>query len=1132
MENDTYIICGDFNLTLDQDMDCFNYKHINNPKARSFVTNSIKENNLFDTFRELHPSLKRYTWRRKNPFKQSRLDFFLVTENLINLVKTSKIETGYKSDHSIVTLSLTMNTFEHGKGLWKHNNSLLNDIEYLNAINSKILEIKKQYCLPIYNLENIDQIPDDELQFIINDSLFLETLMMEIRGKSISYASYKKKAKNKEEKELITKIQNLEEKLVEETIPKVEELKQQLYTIREEKMQGYLVRSRANIIENGEKPSQFFCNLESHNFSSKIINVIEQENGEHITNQKEILNEASKYYENLYSSRENSLNDINLNIYMQNINMPKLNEQEATELEGEITLKEASLTLKNMKNNKSPGTSGFSVDFYKVFWKQLGNFVVRSINFGFLQGELSVTQKNGLIVCIPKENKCRNALKNWRPITLLNTIYKVASGSIASRIKTVLDKLISTDQTGFIKGRYIGENTRLVYDLLQFTEENNIPGLLLLIDFEKAFDSLSWSFINKVLQFFNFGPSIRNWISTFYKNSSSAVLQCGHLSSFFKLGRGCRQGDPISPYLFILCAEILSVRIRNNKNIKGIKIDNTEIKFSQYADDASAFLDGSKQSLEEILQELETFADISGLKTNFDKTQVVWIGAKKYSTDSIKTRWKLSWGTTQFKLLGVIFNVDLDKIVDINYKDKIAQVKNLIKIWQRRFLTPLGKVTVIKTLILPKITHLLIALPNPNYDFLKNINSIFYDYLWNGRAKIKQTIVIKQYLEGGLKMINLKAFSQALKITWLRRLLQKESKWQFFIKREVIVERLFSCGSEYTKTMFHKLKNVFWKDVLSAFLEFQRQTKVNIDSSNILQMPVFDNECLKIGTKSFFFKSWFDKGICYFRDFIDDQGNFYNFDSFTNNTSIKTNFLQYQGVIECLKKFKKSRKVNIIGTTFGPIIPKPISIILKQQKGSQNIYNVLNQNNDEPTGKIKWNELYNIDDKAWENIFDAPFRITKCTKLRWFQTTINHKIMVTNNFLFKINLINNPNCSFCGNSEETIEHLLWKCPQTQIFIKEMIKQFKEMSIDLNLTEETFILGNFSKSTSETVQFLLLIAKYFISMCRNTNKPLMFLVYKINVRSLYLSHKEIALKNNKMPEFMQSWRPFEKLLDIG
>ena len=295
---------------------------------------------------------------------------------------------------------------------------------------------------------------------------------------------------------------------MEENIPKVEKLKQELNNLREDKMQGYLVRSRTNIIENGEKPSQYFCNLESHNYSSKIINVIEQENGEHITNQKEILHETSKYYENLYSCRENTLHDIDLNIYMQNINMPKLTEEEAEKLEGMVTNKEASLTLKNMKNNKSPGTSGFSVDFFKVFWKQLGNFVLRAINLGFLQGELSITQQNGLIVCIPKENKCRNDLKNWRPITLLNTIYKIASGSIASRIKNVLDKLIATEQTGFIKDRYIGENTRLVYDLLQFTEEQNIPGLLLLIDFEKAFDSLSWSFIHKVLQFFNFGPSI------------------------------------------------------------------------------------------------------------------------------------------------------------------------------------------------------------------------------------------------------------------------------------------------------------------------------------------------------------------------------------------------------------------------------------------------------------------------------------------------------------------------------------------------------------------------------------------------------------------------------------------------
>ena len=115
-----------------------------------------------------------------------------------------------------------------------------------------------------------------------------------------------------------------------------------------------------------------------------------------------------------------------------------------------------------MKNNKSPGTSGFSADFYMLFWKQLGTFVVRAINFGFLKGELSVTQQHVLIVSIPKENRCRNYLKTWRPITLLNTAYKIATGYIANRIKQVLDQLLSTDQTGFIEGRFIGENTRLV----------------------------------------------------------------------------------------------------------------------------------------------------------------------------------------------------------------------------------------------------------------------------------------------------------------------------------------------------------------------------------------------------------------------------------------------------------------------------------------------------------------------------------------------------------------------------------------------------------------------------------------------------------------------------------------------
>ena len=216
-----------------------------------------------------------------------------------------------------------------------------------------------------------------------------------------------------------------------------------------------------------------------------------------------------------------------------------------------------------------------------------------------------------------------------------------------------------------------------------------------MIDFEKAFDSLSWSFIRKALKFLNFGESFRRWIDVFYKGISSAVIQCGHLSPWFQIGRGCRQGDPLSPYIFIICAEFLPTKLRENKNIKGIKIELKEFKISQFADDTTIILDGSDDSLNHTLEELEKFSKISGLKINYDKTQIVWIGSKKYSSDTIKTKWKLSWGKDTFKLLGINFNTDLDKMATGNYAEKIKLLEKTATQWQRRMLSPLGKVTVI-----------------------------------------------------------------------------------------------------------------------------------------------------------------------------------------------------------------------------------------------------------------------------------------------------------------------------------------------------------------------------------------------------------------------------------------------------
>ena len=180
-------------------------------------------------------------------------------------------------------------------------------------------------------------------------------------------------------------------------------------------------------------------------------------------------------------------------------------------------------------------------------------------------------------------------MENWRPISLLNIDYKIATKTIADRISKLLPKLIHEDQTGYVKDRYIGQNIRLVKDIMKVTSLDNIPGMAIFIDFKKAFDSVDWNFLAKVLEAFNFGPQIRKWIKTFYTDISSCVINNGYASEFFNLQRGVRQGCPLSVIPFVLCAEILAQAIRNNNNIKRIQFYDKEYKISQYADDTTAF---------------------------------------------------------------------------------------------------------------------------------------------------------------------------------------------------------------------------------------------------------------------------------------------------------------------------------------------------------------------------------------------------------------------------------------------------------------------------------------------------------------------------------------------------------------
>ena len=169
--------------------------------------------------------------------------------------------------------------------------------------------------------------------------------------------------------------------------------------------------------------------------------------------------------------------------------------------------------------------------------------------------------------------------------------------------------------------------------------------------------------------------------------------------------------------------------------VKGIKIGQEEIKISQFADDTTIFMDGSESSLQQILNILEVFGSLSGLKMDMSKTKMVWIGQRKYSKEKLCCASALNWGTNLFTLLGIDFDVNLQNIPAHNYSKALTRVEEIISAWKKIALTPLGKITVIKSLILSQLNHLFMAIPLPNNNFCADLNKKLYKFLWDGKPE-------------------------------------------------------------------------------------------------------------------------------------------------------------------------------------------------------------------------------------------------------------------------------------------------------------------------------------------------------------------------------------------------------------
>ena len=430
--------------------------------------------------------------------------------------------------------------------------------------------------------------------------------------------------------------------------------------------------------EFGERPTKYFYQLakqrQTHNSISEL-----RVGDRTVTSHKNILTACRDFSVNLYTAEPV---DLKCQDWLLNQMDSTLTSEDQEKCEGAFTLSECYEALSQMQTNKSPGADGFPVEFYRRFWSLLGNDLVDVLNYSYEHGTLSDSQKQGIIRLLYKKDDPL-LLKNWHPISLLNTDYKICTKVLANRLTKVLSVILSEDQTCGVPGRSIYENLFLLRDTLDYIDHKQVSAALISLDQEKAFDRVNHGFLQRVLSRFNFGPSFRQWVNIVYTDIHSCVLNNGWLSAKIKLDRGVRQGCPLSPLLYCLVAETLGQAIRRDDSIRGIPIPgvNKQSKVSQYADDTTLIL-ADNYSITQSFNLINIFERGSGSRLNAQKTEGLWLGsAAGKQTGPVN----ITWTTDKLKILGVYFGTS--NVEHANWIDRIIKLEKPLNLWKSRTLS-------------------------------------------------------------------------------------------------------------------------------------------------------------------------------------------------------------------------------------------------------------------------------------------------------------------------------------------------------------------------------------------------------------------------------------------------------------
>ena len=486
----------------------------------------------------------------------------------------------------------------------------------------------------------------------------------------------------------------------------------------------------------GEQNTKFYHAIAKGKSMRSRLGRIKNAEGDWLEDEEEIARCGVNHYYNLYKSEEHILDADLLSV------IPSLVTQEDNNmLTSLVALEELKGNVFSMSVHSAPGPDGFSGSFFHSAWEIIKMDLLSAVNY-FMQGGVIPRSVNAMLLAlIPKKDHPDN-FSDFRPISLCNFLYKIFTKLLATRLSGLLPKLISMEQHGFVMGRSIGDSIALAQLMMnELNRKVEARNAILKLDMMKAFDRMEWDFIQEVLRRFGFSESLVNIISNCFQNQHISVNINGIRHGFFPTSRGLRQGDPLSPSLFILAEEVLSRGLKMKFQqglIQSFHTGRGSILISHliFADDTLIFLKGNQKSMKNLLQFVDKYEVSSGQKVNKQKSSLYCSSkmplARKNKLSRIA---QIPLKASPLTYLGC--PIIRGRVKLIHFENLLNKFQSRLVGWYAKLLSIMGRVVLIQSVLSSIPVHLLSVLNLPK-GIIARLNAIMASFFWFGQQWVNK----------------------------------------------------------------------------------------------------------------------------------------------------------------------------------------------------------------------------------------------------------------------------------------------------------------------------------------------------------------------------------------------------------